>query len=220
MIFLKDEINLPLAIQDYLPVALFALGLFFVAKMIGAKNDSAGKLAFVGGILITLGGAFKATWKLMQAIGGADISFFNNSLFVLLSSGFIGLAWALWKSRTSENSFAKIWLIPIILTAIVWTSAAYFAFFTESRTWFFLLLGTTTLANLALLLQLIFRSFQNKLWLAVVLFLINLLVIFALARSADQTVTMQWIKQFSTTLAQSAFAFAAFFLLKAERRKI
>ena len=214
---MKDEINLALAVEDFLPVIFFAAGLFFIAKLINSKNTAAGKLAFVGGVFVTLGGFFKASWKLIQALGGADIAFLNISLFTLLSAGFICLAWAFWQSRTRETSLPKIWTIPVILILIIWAIAAYIGVFTESRAWFFLLLGATTLANLALLLQLIFRSFQNKLWLAVALFIINLLVIFALARSADQTVTMQWVKQIITTLAQFAFTAATFVLLKNEK---
>jgi hypothetical protein len=213
-IFVKDEISLPLAIQDYLPVALFAVGLFFVAKMISNRNQSAGNLAFLGGVLVTLGGLFKASWKLVQAVGGSDIPFLNNSLFTLMSAGFICLAWAFWQSRQSLSSALKIWFVPILLIALIWSIAGYFGFFTESRIWFFILLGATTLANLALLFQLIHRAFQNKLWLAVGLFLINLIVIFLLARSSDQTVTLQWVKQIINTVSQLSFAVASWKLLQ------
>lgn len=212
MILAKDTITLPLAIEDYLPVIFFAVGLYFIAKMIYERNKVCGKLAFLGGFFITLGGFFKASWKLVQALGGADIPFLNNSLFVLLSSGFILLAWALWKSRKDSNR--NIWLVPLILIAGCLGIAGYFGFVKESRAWFFILLGVTSLANLVLLLQLIFRSFQNKLWLAIVLYLVNLIVIFALSASADQTVTFQWIKQGITTVSQACFAYASYLLYK------
>lgn len=218
LFFFKDEINLPLAIEDYLPVALFAIGLLFVVKIIFNRNSEAGKLAFVGGILVTLGGFFKATWKLIQALGGNDIPLLNNSLFVLLSAGFICVAWAFWKSRLAEINSFSLWAIPIVLILILWSIAMYFGFFTESRARFFILLGATTLANLALLFQLMLLSYKNQLWLGIGLYLINLLVIFALARSADQAVTMQWIKQLSTTLSQFSFALASWFLLKSQTK--
>jgi hypothetical protein len=209
LLFFKDDINLVLAIEDYLPVILFATGLFFVATFISNRNKQAGILAFFGGILVTFGGLFKASWKLIQALGGNDIPFFNNSLFVLLSSGFICVAWAFWKSRSDEVSLSSLWAIPLILISILLTIAGYIGFFTESRAWFFVLLGATTIGNLALLFQLMFHSYKNKLWLSIGLYVINLLVIFALARSADQTVTMQWIKQIITTVSQLSFAIAS-----------
>lgn len=211
---MKDEINLPLALQDLMPVTVFAIGLFFVAKIIARENKTAGKLAFIGGILVTLGGFFKASWKLVQAFGGSDIPFLNHSLFTLMSAGFICLAWAFWKRFSDQKSFTKIALIPFILIGLIWTIAAYFGFFTESRAWFFILLGATTLGNLALLFQLIFNSYKNRLWLAVGLFLINLVIIFVLTRTSDQTVTLQWFKQILNTFSQGAFAFASYILMK------
>lgn len=218
MILAKDTITLPLAIEDYLPVILFAVGLYFIAKMIYERNEICGKLAFLGGFLITLGGFFKASWKLVQALGGADIPFLNNSLFVLLSSGFILLAWALWKSRKSKSG--NVWLVPIILIVVSLGIASYFGFVKESRAWFFILLGITSLANLILLLQLIFRSYQNKLWLAIALYFVNLIVIFALSASADQSVTFQWIKQGITTISQACFAFASYLLYQKTRQNL
>lgn len=219
LLFFKDEISLSLAIQDYLPVALFAVGLFFVAKLISNRNRMAGNLAYLGGVLVTLGGLFKASWKLIQALGGSDIQFFNNSLFALLSAGFICVAWAFWNRGEIKLNVSRLLLTPIVLIGIVWSIAGYIGFFTESRMWFFLLLGTTTLANLALLFQLIFLSYKNKLWLAIGLYLINLVVIFVLARSADQTVTMQWIKQIITTISQLSFAVASWELLQNQVKK-
>jgi hypothetical protein len=214
LLFFKDDINLALALEDYLPVVFFATGLFFVASFISNRNRQAGVLAFFGGVLVTFGGLFKASWKLIQALGGSDIPFFNNSLFVLLSSGFICVAWALWKSRSAEINLTSLWAVPLILISVLLAIAGYIGVFTDSRAWFFVLLGATTLANLALLFQLMFHSYKNKLWLSIGLFVVNLLVIFALARSADQTVTMQWIKQIITTISQGSFAIGSWLILK------
>lgn len=218
MILFKDEISLSLAVEDYLPVLLFAAGLFFVAKMVSATNRAAGKLAFVGGILITLGGLLKASWKLVQALGGDDFPVLNNSLFVFMSAGFICLAWAFLKRNSTESDFFKISRLPLALILLFWSIAFYLSFFKESRAWFFILLGATTIANLALLLQLIIHSFLNKLHLAAVLFLVNLVCIFVLARSSDQTVTFQWIKQFVNTFSQIAFLIGSYYIFNRAKR--
>ena len=214
LLFFKDDINLALAIEDYLPVICFAIGLFFVATFISNRNKQAGVLAFVGGILVTFGGLFKASWKLIQALGGNDIPFLNNSLFVLLSTGFICIAWAFWKSSSLEVKSSNLWSVPLILIGVLLLIAGYIGVFSESRAWFFILLGATTVANLALLFQLMFYSYKNQLWLSIGLFTINLLVIFALTRSADQTVTGQWIKQIITTISQLSFAIGSWLMLK------
>jgi hypothetical protein len=210
---LLTEISLPLAIEDFLLVIFFAIGLFFIGKMIARECPICGNLAYFGGFLITLGGFLKVCWKLIVAINQTDLAWLNNSLFALMSCGFICLAWAMWRSR-KENSPTTYWLIPTLLIIVALGIAGYFAFLTESRIWFFILLGVTTLFNLAVSLQLIFRSFQDQLWLAVGLFIFNLICIFTLAGIGDQTVTLQWIKQTINTFSQASFAFAAWLLYK------
>ena len=208
-----EEISLPLAVQDFMLVVFFAIGLFFIGKMVLRECEICGKLAFFGGILITLGGFFKVCWKLILAITQTDITWLNGGLFAWLSCGFICLAWALWRSRKANNS-TTYWLVPTVLIILTLAIASYFAFVQETRVWFFVLLGITTLFNLFASLQLIFRSFQNKLWLAVGLFIFNVICIFTLARIGDQTVTMQWVKQIVGTLSQGSFAIAAWLLYR------
>ena len=207
------EITLPLALQDFMLVIFFAIGLFFVGKMVARESAICGNLAFFGGFLITLGGFFKVCWKLLVATTGTDVAWLNNSLFVLMACGFICLAWALWRSR-KENKAAIFWLVPLVLIILTLGVAGYFAFVKEMRVWFFILLGATTLFNLAVSFQLIFRAAKNKLWLTVALFVFNLICIFTLARMGDQTVTLQWIKQGINTFSQGSFALAAYLLAR------
>jgi hypothetical protein len=220
LLFFKDDINLPLAIEDYVPVFIFAVGLLFVAKIVSATNQTAGKLAFSGGILVTLGGVSKASWKMIQAMSGADIPWLNNGLFVLMSAGFVCLAWAYLKKHTQNSSFANINLLPLLLILIFWSISFYLGTVSESRAWFFMLLGLTTVANLALLFQLIYTAYQKKIWVCIILFVINLICIFLLARFSDQTVTFQWIKQLINTLSQLAFAFASYYLYNNIRKEL
>lgn len=215
-----SEISLALALEDFLPVLLFATGLFFVARMTAAQNKTAGTLAYFGGFLVTCGGVFKVSWKLIQAVSGNNFTLLNYSLFVLMSAGFICLAWAFWRSSKKENSTISIWLFPVVLTLIFWAAAAYLGFVKESRAWFFLLLGVTTVFNVWLSAQLILRSAKNKLWFAAALFALNIICAIALSRVSDQTMTLQWIKQIVNTFSQGAFAFAAWNLFKATIRKL
>lgn len=210
---LLSEVSLPLALQDFMLVIFFAIGLYFVGKMISNESRTCGKLAFFGGLLITLGGFFKVCWKLVVATTQTDVAWLNNGLFVWLACGFICLAWAMWRSR-KENNPTTYWLVPTVLIVLTLGVASYFAFVHETRVWFFLLLGITTLFNLFVSLQLIFRSFQNKIWLAVGLFIFNLICVFSLARLGDQTVTLQWIKQGIGTLSQGSFAVASWLLYR------
>jgi hypothetical protein len=205
------EISLPLALEDFLLVIFFAIGLYFVAKTVSRECAVCGKLALFGGLLITLGGFFKVCWKLILATTQNDIAWLNNGLFVWLSCGFICLAWALWRSRKKNNRTVS-WLAPLILIGLTVGVAAYFAFVKETRAWFFILLGITTLFNLFVSFQLIFRSVQNKLWLAVGLFVFNMICFLSLGAMGDQTVALQWAKQIIGTFSQASFAFGAYLL--------
>lgn len=210
---LLSEISLPLAVEDLLLVLFFAIGLFFIAKLVSAESIICGKLAFIAGILITLGGFFKVCWKLIMAITQMDVAWLNNGLFVWLSTGFILLARALWRTK-KENSSTVFWLVPLILVAMSLGLAGYFAIVKETRAWFFVLLGITTLFNLFVSAQLIFRAFQNKLWLAAGLFFFNLVCAFTLGGIGDQSMTLQWVKQIIGTFSQASFALGAWLLYK------
>ncbi len=213
----KDIIDLPLAVQDVMQVVLFASGLFFIALMVSRKNKMCGILAYAGGILIIVGGVFKTIWKLIQAFGGNDIPGLNNSFFVLLSAGFIFLAFALWRSRrrVEAMNLSHVWTTPLVLAATVWAVAGYVGFFTHGRAWFFILSGVTTLANVALLLQLIYRSLKpSPTYLAVGLFIVNLIVLFAVTGNPAQDVSSQWVRQIMTTFGQASFAIGSRLLLK------
>jgi hypothetical protein len=203
-----SEISLPLAAEDTLLVVFFTAGLYFVAKIVLRECGACGKLAFLGGALITLGGALKVSWKLILALTGNDIAWLSNSLFVFMSVGFICLAWALWRSRKTNSPV--VWaFVPIFLIAASLGSAAYFALVLESRAWFFVLLGSTTIFNLLVSIQLILRSYSNRAWLSFALFIFNLLCVFLLAGMSDQTLTLQWIKQTIGTFSQASFAIAS-----------
>lgn len=217
LLLFADQISLALALEDFIPVLLFATGLFVIARLISQTNSTAGSLALFGGVLVTLGGLSKATWKLVQALGGSDLPILNNALFVLMSAGFIALAWAFWNRRETIESTTKIWLPPVVAVLLVWALAAFFAFGRESRAWFFILLGATTLANLAFLFQLIFASFKQRLWMAVALLCVNLAVIFLQTRTGDQTMTLQWIKQIANTISQFCFLVASYVLLRSSK---
>ena len=198
-----------MALEDYLPVLLAAMGWVYVARMIKRVSPAWSGLAWAGLTLVTLGGLSKATWKLIFAASATDLWPLNTALFVLMCPGFIALAWALWRSSILQPKTKEVWAIPLIVGLLVLVVAAYLGLVKGSRGWFALLIGLTTLGNLATAIWLIRRSLQWGLPFLALLFLLNITASFALARLADQTVTMQWVKQGITTLSQAAFMFAA-----------
>jgi hypothetical protein len=203
------NVTVPMALEDYLPVSLAAIGWIYLARMLARRDEAWGRLAWAGLALITLGGLCKATWKLLIAANGTDVWPLNTALFALMCPGFLLTAWALWRSRVTRPNAAQVWGAPLLLAGLALGAAAYLGLAKGSRAWFPLLIGLTTLGNLLAIIWLMRRSLNWGLRSLAALFLFNLSVSFALARMSDQTVTLQWVKQGINTLSQLAFMFAA-----------
>jgi hypothetical protein len=206
------EYSVPMALEDFLPVVLSAFGFSWIAKALRRKQAAAGQLAWVGALLIVLGGFSKAAWKLIIASTGTDIVWMREALFPLMGPGFVMLAWALWRGlKARKFSAAQIWLVPLLLSLLALTAAAYLAMTQPNRRWSLLLLIVTTLGNVWASAQLIGSSWQRNVRGAALLFLYNLLTIFLQARLArmEQTIALQWLEQLNNTLSWAAFAAAA-----------
>ncbi|MBL8057393.1 MAG: hypothetical protein JNK29_11875 [Anaerolineales bacterium] len=215
-----ETYSVALALQDYVPVALSALGLFFLAEMIARMSAEArvGRIALLGAWLVMLGGGIKASWKLNLALTGADIHWMDNALFILMGPGFTALGWALsaaqrqWAGQPLTSRWA--WLFPFLVSAAFLATAAGLAWAQPgTRTWFFVLLGMTTIANFALSGLAIRQAWgQGRRGIAL-LFIVNVVAILALqgfARAGDRTELVQWIEQILNTLSNLAFALAAY----------
>jgi len=215
-----ETYSVPLALQDFMPVALSATGLFFLAEMIKhmAREARVANIALLGAWLVMLGGGIKAAWKLNVALTGNDIEWMDNALFVLMGPGFTCMAWALSaaqrlaRGQTLTSRFAA--LFPFIVSAIFLATAGGLAAANPgSRTWFFILLGLTTIANFTLSGLAIRQAWGQGLKWVAALFLINVLAILVLqglARMGDRGEAEQWVEQILNTLSNAAFAFAAF----------
>ena len=66
--------SLALALEDFVPVVLSAFGLLVVARLARVRSASLGRVALLAASLIVLGGASRASWKVIVASGGPDIA--------------------------------------------------------------------------------------------------------------------------------------------------
>lgn len=218
--------SVPLALEDFLPVILSAFGLYLLAGMITKMDESCKSMAYLGFVLVTLGGLSKAIWKLIFAIseGQTNIIMMDNALFFCLSTGFIFTAFALMYSQGNLSGRGRpnnIWLIPAALASITLVTAFGISVTMYDPTregrqmWFFILLGMTTIFNFLALGLAIRQSRQQKQWLALGLFVVNLsavIILQGLARAAEQTEALQWIEQIVNTIAQAGFVYAVWLL--------
>jgi hypothetical protein len=226
--------TVPMALQDFMPVILSATGLFFLARFAFGIRHDLGRMSVVGATLVLLGGLSKAIWKLVVAAtdGATDIKVLDNSLFWLLGAGFTVTAYAMsYALRIANGKMLRrdnIALLPVIVVALFYAIAIAFVFAQpEKRAWSFVLLGMTTLGNLVLSALVIVYCLKRKQTLIALLFLMNIVLIFALSglarSSASRTFVLQWTEQIINTLSSAAFAFAAYkfsLLTKIQEQKV
>ncbi len=216
-----DAYSIPLAVQDFMPVALSATGLFFLAEMVARMSGgdrTVSRIALVGAWLVMLGGGVKAAWKLNVALTGGDVRWMDNALFILMGPGFTCLAWALSAAQRLRRGqgLTSRWaaLFPVIVSAVFLATAAGLAMAQPTtRTWFFVLLGMTTIANFTLSGLAIRQAWGQRLKWVAALFVLNAVAILALqglARTGDRTEAMQWVQQLLNTLSNLAFVIAAY----------
>ncbi len=212
------DFPLSMALQNYMPVVLSGLGLFWVARMIGARHPAAGRLALAGFALIVTAGALKATWKLVMAVARLDIPLLSQSLFPLIAPGFSLMAWGLfWSKRNPER--ALLWWPPVLVSAAALLGALALGITRTDRAWVFVLIGLSTIANVILAGLLIHSALQHGSHLAAGLFTLNLLITFALSGIAgmpNKPLEIHWTEQIISTVANLGFAWAAWTMVRAE----
>lgn len=213
-----ETFTLGLALEDFVPVILSSLGLFILARMANQFSRAAGRMAYLGWILVTLGGLFKASWKLIMALsdGQTDVVWMDLGLFLWMGPGFTFMAFAIWYAQRvmrGKKLPRNPWLAPTIIIALNSFGALAVALtMSPADRWRFVFLGLTTIANVTLAVLLIVQAARQHQYGVMVLFIFNIVIVFLLsgmARIPDQTISLQWTEQILNTLAQGAFAVAA-----------
>ncbi|MFA1547871.1 hypothetical protein [Actinomadura chokoriensis] len=190
-----------LAVEDFVPVALTAAGVALL------RHKHA--LIPAASALIVTGGFAKATWKLIVALDGPDLRWLHEALFPLLAVGFTLLVFAL--SRELHRSGHPVLLAVPLLAALAASAALRDSW--PAMVWTII---AVTGAG-ALLLRAAVRAGDTLgaslfgLWLA------GQYLLGPMAARAEQSISLQWVEQSCNTLAQAAFAFAAWRLTTATR---
>ncbi|MCH1930375.1 hypothetical protein L9G16_09295 [Shewanella sp. A25] len=221
------EYSMGLALFDFIPVLLSSAGLIYLAKAIGLIQPSIRKLAMGSALLIIIGGFCKVFWKFLIAATDVHYPLLNNSFFICLAPGFTLLTFFLWSARKTYrqhpiSSSAVVW--PLLTIAIFACAAGYLAVaFPEKRLWFIALLVLVTVSNVVLIWHAVRHSWQLKLRASAVLFVLNLVGVFALAglaRMGHQHEEVQWIEQILNAFTQGALLVAAWMLYNKHRLNI
>lgn len=197
----EENYSVPMALMDMLPNIAFLVGVYFLVKLaMRERGSKCGRMLMLGSLLVFLGGALKATWKLLVATNTADVLFLKESQFVFAAIGFTGMLVSiiiLAKQKVSPTSDKAG---PLLAMAA----------------WKIPFLAVMTLASLGAQGILVYLSFRRGIRIAAVFFIIAVLCMLGMAgmASGEQTVTRQWIEQSVNLAGQSAFAAGGFFLYK------
>jgi hypothetical protein len=217
--------TVPLAVQDFMPVIATAIGCWYLARFVRRVVPAMYPVAIVGGISVTMGGASKATWKLIRAFDGPDLKWLDAALFPFLAWGFAFLTWALIHVDYTETGATPpnrgLWKVPVAVSASLSVVAFILTATTDwSRNWVFPMLTLMTLGDLAVIVMGVKAARRRKLPIAAALLIVNILTVFGLARlaSVDQTRALQWIEQLSNTAGNACFA-AAWWIIEKHRTR-
>jgi len=209
-----------LAAEDFAPVLLTGAGVAMLVPYLAKRAPGTRTRAALGAALIFVGGAAKATWKLVVALDGPDLRWLENALFPCLGVGFALLGHAALAVRrprpdTTQDTGGTppLWAFVVVSTGACAVAAAVRA------TWPVLLLTIVMSTITAIRLILLARD-SGDIPAAGLMgaWLLGLFALGPLASRPDQSIALQWTEQTCNTAAQLAFAYACLRLSRAEER--
>lgn len=208
------DYSLNLALFDFIPVALSAVGLWLLAGILAQALPESRRLLQAAVALVVAGGLSKATWKLIWVLSQADLVLLSNLLFILMAPGMLLLvfhvsaALRVWEGQPPRRPAHRAALLIVLVAAAALAGAWANP---EGRTWFFILLGAAALANIAINGLLIRFAWLRGEWLTASLFLFSIaliLLLSGLAPVAGSSAAAQWLEESLNVLAQGSFALA------------
>lgn len=183
---------LSLALFDFIPTLAFLVGAFYLVRTgLICRGRPCGRMIMAGGLLVFLGGFFKATWKLLYTLQIADIQWMSQGQFVFSSLGFLGICVAVISMVRGRRGLAPG---SVALSMAAWKIPFLFVM---------------TVASLGAEGILAYLAFRRRARLAAAAFIVGVLGLLALGAlaSAEQSLAMQWVEEIINTLGQLGFMF-------------
>lgn len=194
-----NDITVTMAIVDFIPVVLF-----FAAAVL-LQNDLYSKLSktkytllSAGSLMIFIGGASKATWKILYALNICDYQALDISFFPFQGIGFLLVFLSL--TDICSKKFNKLYsVVPV---------------FTSNMP--FVILQVIGCAGTQFMLM--GKSLQMKKKSAFVMYIVAFIYMLAmgyLSAKFDDSSSMHWLAQCTNIISQGAFLAGTFILHKA-----
>ena len=115
------EFSIPMALVDYIPVLFFGLGVKIIAgELYKDKKKGLGLCFLIGAGMVILAGFFKATYKLLYALGIGDFAWMSNQFFANQAFGFLlaGIAVALTAVK-ADKAYAFLPVMALVGIMII-----------------------------------------------------------------------------------------------------
>lgn len=194
-------IPLSMAIYDFLPNIIFALGATWLWR-----GPYRSRIFLTGAGLVFANGITKAVWKLIIALGGPDIVWLSQIFIILLPTGFVLMFIAALRVARMESANPRgtpktapmlavpplmaVWKLPFMITA--------------------------TLAVIATFSLWIAAAVRRKNTPAVIGFAGGLLCMLGMSAlsGSSMVLSLHWVAQTVNTVGQTFFAFAAYSLTR------
>lgn len=181
-----NEFSIPMAIVDFIPVLIFfASAVILQRDLYNKLSKGAFALLAAGSIMVLMGGIYKATWKLLYALGICDFVSLNAAFFPLQAPGFLLFFISLLSLDRKKSGNKALAVVPYTSNIL------------------FIIGQTVGLGGTQILLVLKAKRIGRTK--AVIMFVVSFILMLAmgyLGSKFDNSSSMNWIAQVTNTLSQ------------------
>lgn len=205
------EYNVALAIEDFVPCILAAAAFVILASAVRVRLPRAYAVALIGGLVISLGGFAKATWKLLVATGCWEYPWLESLLFPCLTFGFAAVSWAVF-SAAKGREVSPLWFVLFPIAAAIgsaWMSISA----GEYKNWPLLIGAAVGATFLGITLAVTaFKAGKKSVGVIFIIYTLGTNILPPLAAQPKQSLEIQWAEQLTNSAIQLCFLLGALWL--------
>ena len=205
------EYNVALAVEDFVPCVLALAAFVVLAQAVRLRLPAAYPVALAGGLLVSVGGFGKASWKLLVATGCWEYPWLESLLFPCLAVGFSAVSWAVFSAlRGRLVSPLGFVLFPLGAgVGATWASISA----GEYTNWPLLIAAAVGATFLGVTLAVAaFRRGKPSVGVLFIIYVLGTNILPPLAARPRQSLEVQWAEQLTNSAVQLCFLLGALWL--------